>query len=143
MYWADVGKNPKIEQAAMDGTARRVIVSKNLGLPSGLAMDHSSNRLYWIDAKLNRIEEFHLNSRNRRVILSSAVSPHGLTMHQGWLYWSDWKTKSISRVSASSGKREVIVTGLKRPTDLFVYDSASSSPGKSCTIETFVLSPEL
>lgn len=52
LYWTDVGKNPKIEQATMDGTSRRTIVNENLGAPNGLTIDHSSNRLYWIDAKL-------------------------------------------------------------------------------------------
>lgn len=141
MYWSDVGKNPKIEQAGMDGTARRVIVSTNLGLPTGLAIDHSSNRLYWTDAKLDRIEEFNLNTRNRKIIVSfnAGVTPYGLTMYQGWLYWSDWQTKSISRISANSGNKEVMVTGLKRPMDLFVYDQASSSPGTSLDFRTCIL----
>ena len=141
LYWTDVGKNPKIEQAAMDGTSRRTIVNENLGAPNGLTIDHSSNRLYWIDAKLDRIEEFDLNSRNRRVILSftTDVSPFGLAMNQDWLYWSDWKTKTISRVSTSGGKKEIIAYGLKLPMDLFVYDAAASSPGERCSINTFVL----
>ena len=119
----------------MDGTSRRVIVSENVGAPNGLTMDHSSNRLYWIDAKLDRMEEFDLNNRKRRVILSftADVSPFGLAMHQDWLYWSDWKTKTISRVSTSRGKKEIIAYGLELPMDLFVYDAASSSPGKCCT----------
>ena len=136
LYWTDVGKNPKIEQAAMDGTARRIIVNENLGSPNGLTMDHSSNRLYWIDANRDRIEEFDLNNSNRRVILifTTDVSPFGLAMNQNWLYWSDWKTKTILRVSTSEGKKEVIAFGLKLPMDLFVYDAASSSPGKCYTI---------
>ena len=136
-----MGKNPIIEQAAMDGTARRIIVKGNLGAPNGLTMDHSSNRLYWIDAKLDRIEEFDLNYRNRRVILSftTDVSPFGLAMNQDWLYWSDWKTKTISRVSTSRGKHEIIAYGLKLPMDLFVYDSAASSSGKRSTIFMFVM----
>ena len=141
LYWTDVGNSPKIEQAAMDGTSRRVIVNKNLGAPNGLTMDHSSNRLYWIDAKLDRIEEFDLNNRKRRVVLSftTDVSPFGLAMNEDWLYWSDWKTKTISRVSASKGKKEIIAYGLKLPMNLFVYDAAASSPGKRCTIYMFVL----
>jgi len=136
LYWTDIGKNPKIEQVAMDGTSRRIIVNKNLGSPNGLTMDHSSNRLYWIDAKLDRIEEFDLNNRNRRTIVSftTDLSPFGLAMDQDWLYCSDWKTKTIYRVSTSIGINEVIAFGLQRPMDLFVYDAASSSPGKCYTI---------
>ena len=98
-------------------------------------MDHSSNRLYWIDAKLDRIEEFDLNNRNRRAIVSftTDVSPFGLAMDQDWLYCSDWKTKTIFRVSTSIGINEVIAFGLKLPMDLFVYDAASS-PGKCFSI---------
>jgi len=40
MYWTDSGTNLKIERANMDdGTNRKVLVSRGLRLPSGLALD--------------------------------------------------------------------------------------------------------
>jgi len=42
MYWTDWGSNPKIEQAAMDGSLRRSIVTGNLGWPNGLTIDQTT-----------------------------------------------------------------------------------------------------
>lgn len=52
----------------MDGIFRCIIVNENLGVFNGLIIDYFFNCLYWIDVKLDWIEEFDLNSRNRRVI---------------------------------------------------------------------------
>ena len=124
-----MGKHPKIEEAGMDGSSRRLIVGDNLGAPTGLTIDHPSSRLFWIDAKLDRIEEFDLKTKQRKVLLSlkTGVLAYGLTIYQDWLYWSEWKTKSISRVSANSNNLEVIATGLMKPMDFLVYDPAFTS----------------
>ena len=124
MYWTDWGANPKIEQAWMDGSARRAIVTGNLGWPNGLTIDQTSNRLFWADAILDKIEVSNLDGGNRKLILSSEanIHPYGLAVHQNMLYWTDWIAKSISRFNLSSGNQDVIVTGLQQPMDIHVFD---------------------
>lgn len=80
MYWTDWGVNPKIEQAAMDGSARQTIVTGNLAWPNGLTIDQANNRLFWADAKLDKIESSDLTGGNRQLILSSStdIHPYGL-----------------------------------------------------------------
>lgn len=56
MYWTDWGQQPKIERANLDGTDRVVLVDSSLGWPNGLALDHSTGKLYWGDAKTDKIE---------------------------------------------------------------------------------------
>ena len=131
MYWTDWGSNPKIEQAAMDGSLRRSIVTGNLGWPNGLTIDQTTNLLYWADARLDTIEVSDLNGGKRRKILSSAanIHPFGLTVYQGILYWTDWIHKSISRFDVSNGNTEMIITGLKKPMDIHLYDA--SLPGNN------------
>lgn len=133
MYWTDWGASPKIEQAEMDGSARKVIVTENLGWPNGLTIDTPTNRLFWVDAKLDKIEVSDLNGRNRQLIMSSStnIHPYGLALHQNMLYWTDWSTKSISRFNLSSGTREGIVDGLQRPMDIHVFDPSMISSGTS------------
>ena len=63
MFWADWGDNPKIERANLDGSDRVAIVTTDLGYPNGLALDYESNRLYWCDAKLDRIEYVDFDGR--------------------------------------------------------------------------------
>ena len=124
MYWTDWGANPKIEQAEMDGSARQAIVTGNMAWPNGLTIDQATNRLFWADAKLDKIESSDLTGGNRQRIMSSStdVHPYGLTVHQGTIYWTDWNTKSISRFNLSSGTKDEIVNGLKKPMDIHVFD---------------------
>ena len=133
MYWTDWGANPKIEQAEMDGSARQTIVTGNMAWPNGLTIDQATNRLFWADAKLDKIESSDLTGGNRQLIMSSStdVHPYGLTVHQGMLYWTDWNTKSISRFNLSSGTKDEIVNGLKKPMDIHVFDPSLIFSGTS------------
>jgi len=56
MYWTDWGEHPKIERAHLDGTERLVLINSSLGWPNGLAIDHAAGKLYWGDAKTDKIE---------------------------------------------------------------------------------------
>ena len=124
MYWTDWGANPKIEQAQMDGLVRRIIVTGNLVWPNGLTIDQTTNQLFWVDAKLDKIEVSNLDGGNRQLIMSSAadIHPYGLAVYLDMLYWTDWNTQSISRLNVSSGNQEVIVNGLQKPMDIHIFD---------------------
>lgn len=58
MYWTDWGEIPKIERAALDGSDRVVLVNTSLGWPNGLALDYDEGKIYWGDAKTDKIEVF-------------------------------------------------------------------------------------
>jgi len=124
MYWTDWGANPKIEHAEMDGSARQTIITGNLAWPNGLTIEQATNRLFWADAKLDKIESSDLTGGNRQLIMSSSanIHPYGLAVYQDMLYWTDWNTKSISRFNLSSGTQEEIVNGLHKPMDIHVFD---------------------
>lgn len=56
MYWTDWGEVPKIERADLDGMERVVMVNTSLGWPNGLALDYEDRKIYWGDAKTDKIE---------------------------------------------------------------------------------------
>lgn len=56
MYWTDWGEIPKIERATLDGTDRVMMVNTSLGWPNGLALDYAERKIYWGDAKTDKIE---------------------------------------------------------------------------------------
>lgn len=56
MYWTDWGVRPKIERANLDGKDRVVLLNSSLGWPNGLALDYATGKLYWGDAKTDKIE---------------------------------------------------------------------------------------
>eukprot|EP00063_Salmo_salar_P032241 XP_014007076.1 PREDICTED: low-density lipoprotein receptor-related protein 1B-like [Salmo salar] len=76
MYWTVVGDHSHIEEAAMDGSMRRILVEKNLRRPSGLAIDYFNQRLYWADTELSVIGSVRFDGSDSVVVVSST---HGLS----------------------------------------------------------------
>ena len=62
MFWTDWGENPKIERANLDGTNRIAIVTIDLELPNGLALDIDRERIFWCDGS-GRIESTDYNGK--------------------------------------------------------------------------------
>ena len=57
MFFTNLVRNqPKIERASLDGTGDQVLFSTGLGALGALAADYKSNRLFWVDTFLERIE---------------------------------------------------------------------------------------
>ena len=140
MYWTNWGSNPKIEQAGMDGSARQAIVTGNLIWPNGLTIDRKTNRLFWSDAKLDKIEVLDLNGGQRQLVMSSVanIHPYGLAVYQDMLYWTDWNSKSMSRFNLSSGHQQMIVKGLQKPMDIHVFDPSLRFSGtKVISFDTY------
>ena len=49
MYWCDMGHEPRIEKAKLDGTERESLVVNQLDHPVGLTIDIANEDLYWVD----------------------------------------------------------------------------------------------
>jgi sugar lactone lactonase YvrE len=67
MFWSDWGATPKIMKAGMDGREVTNFVTTEITWPNGLALDRPMDTLYWVDAKLDRIESIHIDGTSRRV----------------------------------------------------------------------------
>ena len=125
MYWVSKGSSSKIEQANMDSSARKVLVSLGLKWVNALALDYQSRMLYWCDAYLGKIERVDLQGNNRVLILDLSMEnlhPFGLTLSGNILYWSDWNNKSVHQYNMTSSLHKVVARGMGRPMDLQIYD---------------------
>lgn len=56
-----------IASSGMDGSDPKVLVSSDIRWPNGLALDYHNERLYWVDAKRQKIETIKLDGTDRRV----------------------------------------------------------------------------
>ncbi|KIH52427.1 Low-density lipoprotein receptor repeat class B, partial [Ancylostoma duodenale] len=56
MFWTDWGQNPHIERANMDGTDRKIIVNTKIYWPNTIALDLTTDRVYFADSKLDYID---------------------------------------------------------------------------------------
>ncbi|XP_014786530.1 low-density lipoprotein receptor-related protein 6 [Octopus bimaculoides] len=90
IYWTNMVKPPKIEMAAMDGTEKTVLFGNDLKHPTALTIDYKSQRLYWSDLELNRIECSDLSGGNRKILVDSEIEhPNGLAVLGQYVYWID------------------------------------------------------
>lgn len=125
MYWGSRGASSKIEQANMDGSARKVLVSFGLKWVSSLALDYQNRLLYWCDALLGKVERVDLQGNKRELILDFSLTKlqlFGLALSGDVLYWSDGKTKRIYQYAMESSLHKVMVHGMAQPMELIIYD---------------------
>ena len=50
----------------MDGSNRKILVSRGIGLPNGLTIDYKAGELCWTDAGFRSISCIGLDGRNQR-----------------------------------------------------------------------------
>ncbi|XP_070568538.1 low-density lipoprotein receptor-related protein 6-like isoform X1 [Ptychodera flava] len=125
MYWTNLVENPRIEKAAMDGGDRQVIVATGLGNPGALAIDYHTEKIFWSDMALLRIESSDLNGVNRMVMVdSSLMQPLGLTVYGSHLYWIDKQQMMIERINKlTSQNREKILGYIEQISDIHAVEN--------------------
>jgi len=96
---------PRIERMSMDGTQREVLHESELKWPNGLALDYSTQTLYWVDAHTNmgKIESCRTDGSGRRHVSNQFLfHPFSLAFHDGVLYWSDWIIHQVLYLSLTT-----------------------------------------
>ncbi|KAJ7335677.1 hypothetical protein JRQ81_013618 [Phrynocephalus forsythii] len=113
MYWCEIGVDPKIQQAGMDGSSKEVIIDEGLGWPTSITLDLLSWRIFWSDDKFQCIGSAFLDGTDIKVFtLSEIRAPFSLTVFEDSIYWSDMKIRRVQRVDKRTGKNRA--TLLKR-----------------------------
>ena len=141
MYWSEVGVTHKIEVANMDGDDRHVLVRRGLYYPTGLTLDDTNNRLYWVDSSLDILEYYDLGRHTITTLLhrSYVLSyPFGLTSIHAHLYWTDWNRDAVCQGDKETASNTtVLVSGLRQPMDIHAYDRNQTLHGTK--IQNFYL----
>uniref|UniRef100_A0A4W3IBD4 LDL receptor related protein 1B n=1 Tax=Callorhinchus milii TaxID=7868 RepID=A0A4W3IBD4_CALMI len=116
MYWTDYGKQPKIEQAAMDGTLRRILIHKDLQWPTGLALDHFIQRLFWADAKLSIVGSIRFDGSDPVVVASikqGLLNPFSIDVFEDYIYGVTHTNSRVFKVHKFGRDHlEYLVSGL-------------------------------
>ena len=94
---------------------RQTIITENITWPNGIALDVPEQRIYWCDAKWNRIESANVDGTDRKILISNEYlgHPFGLTILGDYFYWTDWDEVLLERAEKYTGQdRRVLVTHL-------------------------------
>ncbi|XP_048876028.1 low-density lipoprotein receptor-related protein 1B-like isoform X1 [Brienomyrus brachyistius] len=91
MFWTEWGQTPCIGRARLDGSDQVMLVNSGIAWPNGISIDYEENKLYWCDARTDKIERINLeNGQSREIVLSSSgLDMFSVTIFGAYIYWSD------------------------------------------------------
>lgn len=111
LFVSDWHYPPFIGRLSMDGRRFTKIVTQDLGTPVGLAIDPITQRIFWTDTHLKRIEYANYNGTSRFVAVAATQTayPFGVAFFEGSLYWSDRANHSIFAANALNGSNQTTI----------------------------------
>lgn len=123
MYWSELGYQPAIHTALMDGTNRSILVRSKLKWPIALALDAPARRLYWCDSKLRRVVSVSVSGRDRQLVrkFRERDTPISVALHESFLYVTTESGTLYQLNKFGQGPMTALARGLKRPAGLVVY----------------------
>ncbi|XP_055587745.1 putative vitellogenin receptor [Uranotaenia lowii] len=130
MFYSDWGDKAMIGTADMDGKNKKILIDKDIHWPNGLSLDWPNSRLYWVDAKLKKIESIRLDGTQRMTVLGDVLKhPFSISVFNDRIYWSDWDTKSIQSCDKFTGKDRTTLVHDRQIFDVHIYHSSVQPKG--------------
>ena len=94
----------------MDGTSRVTLFDNNIRELGALCADEKSEKVFWTDMELRRIESADFDGGNRRVLAEGQIQmPIGIAAFDDYVYWIDKEKNAIERVSKYAARDRVHV----------------------------------
>ncbi|KAF2366807.1 LDLR class B repeat [Trinorchestia longiramus] len=107
IYWSNWhSTRPLIQRADYDGAAVTKVIETAIVLPNTLAVDAQDGKLYWGDARLNKIERCNLDGSHRTVVSvlhQRTIAPFDLQVLDSSLFWGDLAERAFYRTDKYSG----------------------------------------
>ena len=133
IFWTNWNKeNPSIQRAYTSGFQKTSIITKDIRMPNGIAIDVQNTydtqvqRLFWADAQLDKIEMCDLDGSSCRIVVASSILQHpfDIAVYGDSLFYTDWKNHSVVRVNKLSGEDAVVIqNNIMRPMGLATVTS--------------------
>lgn len=133
VYWTNWNnKNPSIQRAYLSGFDVHSIITTQIKMPNGITLDHKLQKLYWTDARLDKIERCNLDGTERTVILREHPQhPFDVAVFGNWLYWTDWVAHAVVRANKFTGSEVVkLRRNVQRPMGIV----AVANDTEDCTL---------
>ncbi|KAG1687419.1 Prolow-density lipoprotein receptor-related protein 1 [Nymphon striatum] len=118
----------------------RSIVTSDIVMPNALTVDHQTQKLYWSDARLDKIERCNMNGAERYILLKNAPKhPFDIAVYGDFIFWSDWVRHAVLRANKYTGED---VTVLRENIPRIMGIAAVANNSQDCTLNP-CLSTEL
>ncbi|XP_055528067.1 prolow-density lipoprotein receptor-related protein 1 [Wyeomyia smithii] len=111
IYWTNW--NPQaasIQRAYPSGYGLESIITTDIRMPNAITLDYQAKKLYWADARYDKIERADYDGRNRVVLAHSTPKhPFAMTVYGDLLFWTDWILHAVLRANKYSGSDVVFL----------------------------------
>jgi len=123
----DSAGEARIDLIALMTGKHTTLVNTSVSEISAIAIDTSSNVLYWTDRGYKKLEMIDVVSKKRTgLITEGIVDPVGLAIQENWVYWADQDQNSIVRVNKRTGtSRQTILSQVQRLSALIAVNQVS------------------
>lgn len=111
IYWTNWNADAaSIQRAYITGYGVESIITTDIRMPNAIALDYSSHKLYWADARLDKIERVNYDGTHRVVLVHSTPKhPFAITIYKSYIYWTDWVQRAVLRANKYSGAEVVML----------------------------------
>ena len=81
IYWSDTNRRV-IQRMNLTSGVIENIITDNLGVVDGLAIEWESNLIYWTDYSYKRVEVATIQGKHRKVLIQGGLgNPRGLALY--------------------------------------------------------------
>ncbi|XP_030747153.1 prolow-density lipoprotein receptor-related protein 1 [Sitophilus oryzae] len=106
VYWTNWNAHqPSIDRAFSTGYDKESIITTEIRMPNAITLDHKAQKLYWGDARLDKIERCEYDG-SKRVVLAKITPQHpfALAVYGDFIYWTDWISHAVIRADKYTGQ---------------------------------------
>ncbi|XP_030387623.1 low-density lipoprotein receptor-related protein 1 [Scaptodrosophila lebanonensis] len=128
---------PAIQRAFVTGYGVERIIRTDIKMPNALTLDLEEQKLYWADARLDKIERANYDG-TQRVVLAHSTPKHAFAMavYGDLLFWTDWVLHAVVRANKYTGTDVVFLREhVARPMGIIaVQNSSINCDSNQCKI---------
>lgn len=105
IYWANWNADAaSIQRCYITGYNLQSVITTDIKMPNAVTIDYESHKLYWADARLDKIERADYDGSHRVILAHSTPKhPFAITVYKNYLYFTDWVLRAVVRVNKYSG----------------------------------------
>ena len=122
-------KNPSIQRAWVSGYGLESIITTKIRMPNAITVDAQERKMYWGDARLDKIELVYLDSMERIVLKKAGAPlqhPFDLAFYEQNLFYTDWVAHTVTRINRYTGEdMRVLRKNIPRPMSIIAVANQS------------------
>ncbi|KAF4524352.1 hypothetical protein B566_EDAN007528 [Ephemera danica] len=106
IYWTNWDSlHPSIQRSNFHSIGVQSIITTDIRMPNAITLDHKAQKLYWGDARLDKIERTEYDGTNR-VVLAKVTPQHPFDMavYGDFIFWTDWVMHAVIRANKHTGE---------------------------------------